>query len=45
MSILLDTNILTRLVQPSHPHHPPASAAVLSLQQRREDLRVVPQNF
>ena len=45
MSILLDTNILTRLVQPSHPHHPVASAAVLSLQQRREELRVVSQNL
>jgi predicted nucleic acid-binding protein len=45
VSILLDTNILTRLAQPSHPHHAAASAAVLSLQHRREDLRIAPQNL
>jgi len=45
VSILLDTNILTRLVQPDHPHHISARDAVRILLERNEDLAIVPQNL
>ena len=45
MSVLLDTNILSRLVQPSHPHHVTAKDAVSVLQNSGEDLCLVPQNM
>jgi predicted nucleic acid-binding protein len=45
VSVLLDTNILARLMQPAHLHHPVASIAVPLLQQRGDELCVVPQNL
>jgi predicted nucleic acid-binding protein len=45
MSVLLDTNILTRLSQQSHPHHMPAESAILTLKSRAETLCIVPQNL
>ena len=45
MSTLLDTNILTRLVQPDHDQHIAARDAVKTLLERGEDLAVVPQNL
>ena len=45
MTVLLDTNVLTRLVQPAHRHHPIAAAAVPLLQQRGQELCIVPQNL
>ena len=44
MSTLLDTNVLTRLLQPDHPHHAHARDAVKLLLDRGEDLYIVPQN-
>jgi predicted nucleic acid-binding protein len=43
MRILLDANILCRLVQPGHAHHQAAADAVDALQLRGDDLCVVPQ--
>jgi predicted nucleic acid-binding protein len=45
MSTLLDTNILTRLAQPSNPHHAFAESATLALKGRGELLCIVPQNL
>jgi predicted nucleic acid-binding protein len=45
MNVLLDTNILTRLAQSTHPQHPTAQAAVLVLQQQGHTLCIVPQNL
>jgi predicted nucleic acid-binding protein len=45
MSVLLDTNILTRLCQQSHPHHSVAEAALRIFQSQDESLHVVPQNL
>jgi predicted nucleic acid-binding protein len=45
MSVLLDTNILTRLCQHSHPQHSVAEAAIRILQSQGEPLHVVPQNL
>jgi predicted nucleic acid-binding protein len=45
MSILLDTNILTRSAQPAHPMHQTAVDAVDVLRRRGEVLHLVPQNF
>lgn len=45
MSTLLDTNILTRAVQPHHPMHLLAVDAVAVLRQQGEALCLVPQNF
>jgi predicted nucleic acid-binding protein len=45
MSVLLDTNILTRSVQPSHPMHQSALNALSALRVRREDLCIIPQNL
>jgi hypothetical protein len=45
MSVLLDTNILTRSAQPGHPHHATAVGATASLQAAGEDLCIVPQNI
>lgn len=36
MSVLIDTNVFLRRVQPSHPHHPIAIEAVARLVERRE---------
>lgn len=43
--ILLDTNLLARLTNKSHPHGAVARAAVHALLARRERLIVVPQNL
>jgi predicted nucleic acid-binding protein len=45
MSFLLDTNILTRSVQPHHAMHRLAVDAVAALRQQGEQLCLVPQNF
>lgn len=45
MSYLLDTNILLRSVQPSHPMHPEAVRAVGELISRGEQLSIIPQNL
>ncbi|HVX12481.1 MAG TPA: type II toxin-antitoxin system VapC family toxin [Pirellulales bacterium] len=45
MSILLDTNILTRSSEPLHPLHRIAVDAVGLLLQRSEEILLVPQNF
>jgi predicted nucleic acid-binding protein len=45
MTVLLDTNVLTRLFQPSHPHHSSAVAAVQQLQQQGAALCTFPQNL
>jgi predicted nucleic acid-binding protein len=45
MSVLLDTNILTRSAQPAHPMHQDAVVAVSALRTNGEDLYVVPQNL
>jgi hypothetical protein len=45
MNILLDTNILGRLAQPTHPMHAAARDAVTTLQRAGEMLRIVPQNL
>jgi predicted nucleic acid-binding protein len=44
MTVLVDSNILLRLAQVTHPMHPTARAAVSSLQQGGETLHTVPQN-
>lgn len=45
MSILLDTNILLRTLQPHHPHASIVEKAVLSLRARNEPLWVCAQNL
>ncbi len=45
MSVLLDTNILTRSAQPGHPMHKDALEAVGLLKNANEDLCIVPQNL
>lgn len=45
MRILLDTNILTRSAQPSHPQHGLAVRSVSSLRTRGDTLFLLPQNF
>ncbi len=45
MRVLLDTNILTRSAQPSHPHHDVAVNSVSSLRTRGDALFLVPQNL
>lgn len=45
MSVLLDTNILTRSAQPAHPMQKTALDAVSILKTRGEDLCIVPQNL
>jgi predicted nucleic acid-binding protein len=43
MRILIDTNLLTRLVQPGHPHQATALRALDALHARDETLCLVPQ--
>ncbi|MBN1488964.1 MAG: type II toxin-antitoxin system VapC family toxin [Phycisphaerae bacterium] len=43
MRILVDTNVLLRLAQPAHPHHPPAVRATEVLRRKGEELCLVPQ--
>lgn len=45
MPYLADSNILLRLVEPSHPMHAEAARAVASLRQSGETLHLVPQNL
>jgi hypothetical protein len=45
MSVLIDTNILTRSAQPGHPMHNDALDSVDTLRGRGEELCVVPQNL
>ena len=45
MSVLLDTNILTRSAQPAHSMHKDALDAVGLLRIRGEELCIVPQNL
>jgi predicted nucleic acid-binding protein len=45
MSVLLDTNILTRSAQPAHPMQKMALDAVSILKTRGEDLCIVPQDL
>ena len=45
MSMLLDTNILTRSAQPGHPMHKDAVDGLDMLRTRGEELCVVPQNL
>lgn len=45
MRVLIDTNILTRSIQPSHSMHTPAVNAVSELKIRGNDLCVFPQNL
>jgi predicted nucleic acid-binding protein len=41
--ILIDTNVLLRLVQPNHSSHPASLAALTRLYRARESLCIVPQ--
>lgn len=43
MQILVDTNVLVRLTEAAHFHHPTAKSAVLSLRQSGHHLCIVPQ--
>ena len=45
MSMLLDTNILTRSAQPAHSMHKEVIDAIGVLKARGEDLCIVPQNL
>lgn len=45
MSHLVDTNVLLRSVQPSHPMHADAAVAVAKLSARGEQLFITPQNL
>jgi len=45
MSTLLDTNVLTRAIQHSHPQHKESVDAVAALRRQGEELCLVPQNF
>ncbi len=45
MKILLDTNIIARLVDIAHPMHPIADAAIALLRTQGDELCLVPQVF
>lgn len=45
MRILLDTNVLTCLIQPEHPQHARTLDALEVLRQRGDDFCLVPQNI
>ena|SRR5208337_2620124 len=45
MAVLLDTNILLRLLQPHHPHCPIAEQAINVLRKRNEVLHITAQNL
>jgi predicted nucleic acid-binding protein len=44
MTILVDTNVLTRSAQPHHSQHQPAVTSVNTLRQKGESLCLAPQN-
>jgi len=43
--MLVDTNVLIRLLQPHHPLHSPADRAIELLPERGKKLHIVPQNL
>ena len=43
MRILVDTNLITPLAQPTHQHHKTAQTAVENIRARNDDLCIVPQ--
>jgi predicted nucleic acid-binding protein len=43
MSFLIDTNVLLRSAEPTHPHHEAANRAIARLFERNETLIIVPQ--
>src|SRR5215218_10450474 len=43
MTLLIDTNVLTRSLQPNSPHFPAATTALRELNRRQERMCVVPQ--
>jgi predicted nucleic acid-binding protein len=43
MQILIDTNVLTRCIEPGHPHHLTALQAIDRLRTRGDQLCIVPQ--
>lgn len=45
MSYLVDSNILTRLVQKQSPHYPIARHAVILLRKQKEEICFIPQNL
>lgn len=45
MSVLVDTNLLTRISQPDHSQHAVASASINTLLSKAETLHVAPQNL
>ncbi len=45
MSVLLDTNVLTRLAQTSQPDHQRTEMAIAGLKRQGETLCIVPQNL
>jgi predicted nucleic acid-binding protein len=45
MAVLLDTNILLRLLQPHSPHAPIAERALNALRSRNESLQITAQNI
>jgi len=45
MAVLLDTNILLRLLQPHHPHCIPAERALNTLRKKNEVLDITAQNL
>ena len=45
MKVLLDTNILTRSVEPGGPMYQPATEAVVALRTQGHQLCLVPQNL
>jgi predicted nucleic acid-binding protein len=45
MAVLLDTNVLLRLVQPHHPKAPVAARALRRLRSANETLQIVQQNL
>ena len=45
MRVALDTNVLTRSIQPDSPQHVKAQQAIRALRTRRDELCVFPQTF
>ena len=45
MSFVADSNILLRVVQDNHPHHPEATRATASIIRQGETVYVLPQNL
>lgn len=45
MKIVLDTNLLTRNIQPDHPSHTQARNAIVTLRRRGDELCVLAQNL